>query len=86
MMFLTMEYVAGPNMREWLEEKQQHGPVSLQEIAELVAEILDGLEVAHRYTVHRDIKPENVLLPQGAEVRVKICDFGLAQLQSVGCR
>ena len=84
MMFLTMEYVAGPNMREWLEEKQQQGPVSLQEIAELVAEILDGLEVAHRYTVHRDIKPENVLLPEGAEVRVKICDFGLAQLQSRG--
>ena len=86
LMFLTMEYVAGPNMREWLEERQEKGAIPLREMVELVVEILDGLEAAHRSTVHRDIKPENVLLPKGEEVRVKICDFGLAQLQSRGVK
>ena len=48
----------------------------------MIVEVLDGLAVAHTATVHRDIKPENILVPVNGQVRAKICDFGLAQLQS----
>ena len=83
LMYYTMEYVDGKNMREWMEEKKSL--VLWEELWEIARQILEGLEVAHEETVHRDIKPENVLLEQkGPILRAKICDFGLAQLRSPG--
>ncbi|NUM35485.1 MAG: SUMF1/EgtB/PvdO family nonheme iron enzyme [Candidatus Brocadiae bacterium] len=83
LMFFTMEYIDGNNMREWIKEKQTQGDISLEEIGILVVELLDALESAHKFTVHRDIKPENILIPKDpVDSRIKICDFGLAQLQN----
>ncbi len=50
-----------------------------QRIADIVAEIAEGLAFAHRNgVVHRDVKPANVMvLASGA---VKITDFGIALL------
>jgi len=73
--FLVMEYVEGTT----LSEKLAHGPLPEREIINWGAQAAEGLAAAHKQdTVHRDIKPDNVrITPDG---RVKILDFGLAQL------
>ena len=74
--YLVMEYVEGVSLQERID---QGGPLSVEEIVRIGAEIASGLAAAHgRGLVHRDIKPANVLLarPDG---QVKITDFGLAK-------
>jgi len=73
--FLVMEYVSGGT----LESRLQKGPLELDELARIGAEIGDALEDAHRRGIlHRDLKPGNVVLT--AAGTPKILDFGLAGL------
>ncbi len=51
-----------------------------QKVVEIGAAIADGLAAAHsKNIVHRDLKPDNVFIT--SEGRVKILDFGLAQVK-----
>lgn len=71
---LAMEYVAGPNLRQWLE-----GDHSWRETLELFVQAGRGLAEAHRVgLLHRDFKPANVLVNQ--QGIAKVTDFGLARL------
>jgi serine/threonine-protein kinase len=74
--YIAMEYLDGKSLREILDSGVVLAP---QRIADIVAEIAEGLAFAHRNgIVHRDVKPANVMvLASGA---VKITDFGIAQL------
>jgi hypothetical protein len=73
--FFVMEYVEGRSLRKLLQE----GPLPPQRALEIAVTLCSTLDYAHRRgVVHRDLKPENVLLD--AEGRVKLADFGLAQL------
>lgn len=72
--FLAMEFVRGPDLRGWLEER----PRSWREILEIFLRAGEGLAAAHRSgLVHHDFKPDNVLVGQDGQVRVT--DFGLAR-------
>ena len=74
--YIAMEFLDGKSLREMLDS----GVVlSMHRIADIVAEIAEGLAFAHRNgVVHRDVKPANVMvLASGA---VKITDFGIALL------
>lgn len=73
--FITMEYVAGPTLRQVLKQ----GGLDTRRAVNIAAEILSALVVAHEAgVIHRDIKPENVVLAGG--VAVKVLDFGLAKV------
>jgi serine/threonine-protein kinase len=73
--YLTMEFVAGPNLREYL---SRTGTLAVGESLSIIDRILDALGAAHRQgLVHRDIKPENVLMDD--DDLPKLADFGLAR-------
>jgi predicted ATPase len=75
--YIAMELVEGDQLREML----HNGPISLQTVIRIAAQIADGLAKAHvAGVVHRDLKPENLMVSRDGFV--KILDFGLAKLIS----
>jgi serine/threonine protein kinase len=76
--YIAMEFVEGPTLRELIYERGWSAP----EVHVVVGQIAQALAAAHRQNiVHRDLKPENVILVQSGNARqVKVLDFGLAKL------
>jgi eukaryotic-like serine/threonine-protein kinase len=74
--FIAMEFVAGPTLRQWLSASAR----SWQDVLRMYAQAGRGLEAAHGAgVVHRDFKPDNALV--GEDDRVRVVDFGLAHAQ-----
>jgi serine/threonine protein kinase len=73
--FLVTEYVSGVT----LDAKLAGAGLPEKEVIRLGTQLSEGLDAAHQQDiVHRDLKPANLrLTPDG---RLKILDFGLAQL------
>lgn len=64
---------------------RRRGPLSSAVSCALVAEILEGLDAAHRAgVIHRDVKPENLFLPNRKMLlpapRCVLLDFGIAKV------
>ncbi len=85
-LYLVVDYVRRGTLRKWLEEatfSQQAGesagtPVSLEETVEIVAQVAEALDYAHRQgVIHRDVKPNNILLTRDG--RPLLADFGLVK-------
>lgn len=75
LLFISMEYFPGITLAELLSRR---GPLPLYEVRELLSQVCDALQAAHRAgVIHRDLKPGNVLVNETGEVRV--IDFGLAK-------
>lgn len=77
--YITMEYIDGISLREWIRAHAVQRPEHLADTVYIVRQICSGLRYAHRHTLHRDLKPENVLLSKDGQV--KIADFGIARLK-----
>ena len=76
--FIAMEYIEGRNLKSLLTDKSKF---PWDEIADLVAQIAEALDYAHRKgIIHRDIKPANIILT--TDSKVKITDFGIAKVAS----
>lgn len=85
-LYLAMEFIEGLDLERVItHRKLARRPLTPAVIAEIVLQMLDGLEYAHSASfggkhlnvVHRDLKPSNVLIDQSGFV--KIVDFGVAK-------
>ena len=75
-LYYAMEYVPGGTLKDVL---RQRGRLLPEEACELVANLAEALEAAHRQgVVHRDVKPANVIL-EAKTGRPRLTDFGLAR-------
>ena len=74
--YIAMELLAGPDLREHVE---QHGPIGWKESLRVIHQAAMGLHHAHeRGLVHRDIKPSNLMW--GEDKNIKVTDLGLATI------
>ncbi|MEZ4263326.1 MAG: serine/threonine-protein kinase [Polyangiaceae bacterium] len=74
--FIACEMLRGRTLEDVFAER---GRLSLREVADIAAQVLEALDAAHaRGIVHRDIKPSNVFLMEGDDA-VKLLDFGVAR-------
>jgi Tfp pilus assembly protein PilF/TolB-like protein len=73
--FLVTEYIPGIT----LDMKLSSGALDMEEVTHLGIQLCTGLGAAHSQgLIHRDLKPGNLRV--GSDGRLKILDFGLAQL------
>src|SRR5262245_6716596 len=71
--YLVMEFVEGETLAKRLEK----GPLALEQVLRIGAQIAEALDKAHRNGIaHRDLKPGNIMLTASG---AKLLDFGLAK-------
>ena len=74
-LFMVMELLHGRTLSEYL----QPGPPGLETCLDVMAQMCEGLAVAHVHGIfHRDIKPGNIFVQDDGGV--KVLDFGVARL------
>ncbi|HEX9082635.1 MAG TPA: serine/threonine-protein kinase, partial [Holophagaceae bacterium] len=77
-LYLAMELVKGEDLGTLI----QAGTLAPRDVLEVMAQVCDGLAVAHQHHVlHRDIKPSNIrVMWDGRRLQAKILDFGVAKM------
>src|ERR1017187_7942547 len=74
-MFITMEFIEGRDLRSLIREKQKFSP---EEAVEVIQQVCQALDAAHSVgVIHRDLKPQNIM--QDPTGRILVMDFGLAR-------
>jgi serine/threonine protein kinase len=77
--YLVMKYIEGDTLKAQLNQ----GPLTSEEIEEVVNSVGAALEYAHRQGIlHRDIKPSNVMIAKDG--MMYLADFGLARIAEAG--
>ncbi|HYA49482.1 MAG TPA: serine/threonine-protein kinase, partial [Burkholderiales bacterium] len=73
--FITMEYIAGDDLKKII---RMMGPLSPPRTLSIAGQVCDGMAEAHRLgVVHRDLKTSNLMIDMEGSVR--IMDFGIAR-------
>ncbi|MDE3244800.1 MAG: serine/threonine protein kinase [Acidobacteriota bacterium] len=77
-LYIAMELVPGHDLQELLADQS----LTQTEVLEVLGQVCDGLDYAHRQgVVHRDIKPSNIRVQRdGKKLRAKVMDFGVARV------
>ena len=78
LLFVTMDFIEGTDLRGLL---NREGRLAPREAVEIIKQVAAALDAAHeKGLVHRDIKPGNVLLDESRGARhVYLTDFGLSK-------
>lgn len=75
-LFISMEFIDGPSIKEMLDKEER---LNYKYVVFIAAQVCKGLNFAHsKRIIHRDIKPGNIMLT--SKKVVKIVDFGLARV------
>ena len=57
--YIVMEYLEGITLKQYL---QTYGPISVEEMQNIFAPILEALDKIHQNgVIHRDISPDNIM-------------------------
>jgi len=73
--FITMEYVAGEDLKNLI---HSIGALPVGKAVTIARQVAEGLAEAHRHgVVHRDLKPQNIMIDR--EGGARIMDFGIAR-------
>ncbi len=77
LIYISMEYIEGIDLKKILTEK---GPFPPQEAFEIAIQVAKGLEAIHEAgVIHRDLKTHNLM--RDSRGVVKLLDFGIAKQQ-----
>ncbi|OMC47980.1 hypothetical protein A5744_06120 [Mycobacterium sp. IS-1264] len=80
-LWIAMDYVDGPNLREVL--SRHPSGLTPAEVLAVVSGVGDALDHAHhRGLLHRDVKPANIMISHpddGGTPRILLSDFGIAR-------
>ncbi len=77
--YLVLKYIEGDTLKARLNQ----GPLTSEEIEQVVNSVGAALEYAHRQGIlHRDIKPSNVMIAKDG--MMYLADFGLARIAQAG--
>jgi serine/threonine protein kinase len=81
-LYLAMEYITGPNLKQLVDH---NGRLHIADACEITRQVAIGLQHSFRAgLVHRDIKPSNLMLTaDDGRIIVKILDLGLARFQTL---
>lgn len=75
--YLVMEYVDGPSLNEFCNEKTL---LPIEKVVKAIFHCAKALDYAHKKgVIHRDIKPGNIII--SAKDEAKITDFGIAMIE-----
>ena len=78
--FIVMEYIAGGDLNDLLENK---GPLKEKEALKITRCVASALQAAAKYgIIHRDIKPDNIMLTEDGTP--KLADLGIARQNADG--
>jgi len=73
--YIVMQYVEGPSLAQWMEQRPRS---TERDGRRIIGEVAAGLAAAHaRGLLHRDVKPGNVLL-EADSGRAYVADFGVS--------
>jgi serine/threonine protein kinase/tetratricopeptide (TPR) repeat protein len=73
--FISMEFVAGHDLRALIREEKKFTPAAAVEV---MRQVCQALEAAHGVgVIHRDLKPQNIMREESG--RIVVMDFGLAR-------
>lgn len=80
LVYIVMEFVEGDGLDDLIHK----GGLDTAAVVAYAMQICDGLAYAHGMgVVHRDLKPSNILVDKRSG-RIKIADFGIAQIEDSG--
>nr|BBH93847.1 hypothetical protein KTA_20460 [Thermogemmatispora argillosa] len=85
LLYMVMPYRPEGSLAGWLRLRSQLGPLSPQEVSDLISQAADALQHAHdQQIIHRNVKPSNLLIQlhprQPRRLHLLLSDFSIARI------